>query len=198
MKRVLVLTASASFVLGFGAGYFSAIGTLFFRTTALMEEVVSSHKLQVRCFAKKYSWHFHYAGADGKLGDTDNSLITGENPVGLNLLDPRSKDDIISSELILPCETQVELITGSADVIHSLGHFHGEMEIDAVPEVAERDSFKTPGKPVSGTLSCVQLCGPGFKDHHAPYRYVVAATFEEWLSAQQPLSERISAKPGSK
>lgn len=198
MKRLLVLTAFVSFVVGFGAGYFSAIGTLFFRTKTLMEEVVSSHKLRVRCFAKKYSWHFHYAGEDGKFGDTNNSLITNDNPVGLNLLDPRSKDDVISSELVLPCETQVELVTGSADVIHSLGHFHGQMEIDAVPAVEERGSFLTPTEPASGTLSCVQLCGPGFKDHHAPYRYVAAGTFEEWLSAQKPLSERISAKPNPK
>lgn len=198
MKRVLILTALASFVLGFVAGYFSAFRTLFFRTGDLMDQVMSSPNLHVRCFAKKYSWHFHYAGKDGKFGDTDNSLISAGNPIGLNLHDPRSKDDIVSFELVLPCETQVELITGSADVIHALGHFHGEMEIDAVPEIEERGTFLTPAEPVSGTLNCVQLCGPGFKDHHAPYRYVETTTFEKWLSAQPTLSEEILSKLPSK
>ncbi len=93
-------------------------------------------------FSQKYSWHFHHSGADGKFGDTNLSLITEDNPIGLNLYDPRSKDDIVSPELVLPCGRQVELITGSADVIHALGDFHDKMEIDAFPSIEERKLFK--------------------------------------------------------
>lgn len=192
MKYWIAYTALVSFALGVAVGWFSAVGTLFTHTTNLMEEVVANrHALQVHCFAKKYTWHFHYAGTDGKLGDTDNSLITAENPIGLNNFDPRSKDDLVSSELVLPCDTQVELITSSSDVIHALGEFHEKMTIDATPGIEESGFFQTPDKPTTGTLRCVQLCGPGFKDHHAAYRYESAEEFRQWLSTQQPFFSRM-------
>jgi cytochrome c oxidase subunit 2 len=192
MKRALILTAAASFSLGYVTGWFSAVGVWFFQARSLMNEVVANHDaFQVHCFAKKYAWHFHYAGADGKLGDTDNSLVTADNPVGLNHYDPRSKDDLVSNELVLPCNTQVELITGSADVIHALGEFHEKMEIDATPGVMERGFFQTPVKPANGTLRCVQLCGPGFQDHHAVFRYLSAEEFDQWLSQQPPFLSRV-------
>lgn len=193
MKWLIIYTCVVSLLIGFIAGYFFAIGSISMQIKPLMEEIVQSHgSIPVRCFAKKYSWHFHYAGADGKFGDTNLSLITNQNPIGLNLHDPRSKDDIVSTELVLPCDTQVQLITGSADVIHSLGEFHDKMEIDAVPSLEEKGTFQTPGMPASGTLRCVQLCGPGFKDHHAPYRYIDAAAYAKWLKTQIPLSEKIA------
>lgn len=192
MKRALILTAAASFALGNVTGWFTAVGVWLFQARSLMNEVVASHDaVQVHCFAKKYAWHFHYAGADGKLGDTDNALITVENPIGLNRFDPRSKDDLVSNELVLPCDRQIELITGSADVIHSLGEFHEKMEIDATPGVVQRDFIQTPEKSTAGTLRCVQLCGPGFKDHHAAFRYVSVDEFRQWLSQQEPLLSRM-------
>ena len=69
MKRVVLLTAAVSLLVGFGACYFFAIGTMVFHAKTLMNEVYHSHAtLHVRCLAKKYSWHFHYSGADGKFG----------------------------------------------------------------------------------------------------------------------------------
>ncbi|WP_395746167.1 hypothetical protein [Prosthecobacter sp.] len=190
MKRVILLTATVSMVLGFGAGYFFAIVSW---TRTLMSEVMESHAdLHIGCFAKKYSWHFHYAGADGEFGKTDLSLVTAENPIGLNVQDPRSQDDIVSPELVLPCGARVELILNSSDVIHSLGEFHEKMAIDAVPGVKQQEIFQTPAAPTAGTLRCVQLCGPGFKDHHAPYRYIDAAAFATRLKAQPPFIQRPS------
>lgn len=199
MKRVILLTSAVSMLLGFGAGYFFAMGTVFFEFRTHLDNVVqSTATIHVRCFAKKYSWHFHYPGADGTFGQTDLSLMTKENPIGLNLDDPRSKDDIVSTELVLPCGTQVEMFTTSADVIHSLGDFHDKMEIDAFPSMEEKDTFQTPATPAGGTLRCVQLCGPGFKDHHAPYHYIDAAEFAEWLKTQSPLSEQVTAALNAK
>jgi cytochrome c oxidase subunit 2 len=187
MSRVIIPTAAASFALGCIVGWFAAAGSWFFQARELMDQVNHSDAtLQVHCFAKKYSWHFHYTGADGKLGKTDNSLITTHNLIGLDRSDPHSKDDLVTSELVLPCDTTTELITSSADVIHAIGQFHGDMELDATPGIAERITFKTPATPFAGRLRCVQLCGPGFKDHHAPYRYVNLNEFQRWLSQQQP------------
>lgn len=194
-KLVILLTAVVSLVIGFGAGYFFAIVSW---TRTLMSEVMESPaNLHVGCVAKKFSWHFHYAGADGKFGTTDFSLATLDNPIGLNLQDPRSQDDIVSPELVLPCDTKIELIVTSADVIHCLGEFHEKMAIDAIPGVKGRETFQTPVEPTSGTLRCVQLCGPGFKDHHAPYRYVDAAAFAAWLKAQPPFIKHTLGNPNS-
>jgi len=187
MNRALIPTAAASFALGCVVGWFSAVGAWFFQAHQLMDSVTAaSDKLQVHCFAKKYSWQFHYTGPDGKLGKTRHPLISATNPVGLDLSDPHSKDDFVANELVLPTGTWIELITGSADVIHALGEFNSDMKVDATPGVTERLVFRTPAHPVSGTLRCVQLCGPGFKDHHASYRYVTTSDFTHWQSAQPP------------
>lgn len=62
MKRVILLTAAVSLLVGFGAGCFFAmgifaVGTVAFHAKTIMDDMYHSHHapLHVRCFAKKYS-----------------------------------------------------------------------------------------------------------------------------------------------
>src|SRR5262245_34709657 len=52
--------------------------------------------LVVQVTGEQFQWSFHYAGADGVFGRTDNSKITPTNNIGLDRDDPAAKDDIFS------------------------------------------------------------------------------------------------------
>src|SRR5437764_1337128 len=52
--------------------------------------------LHVRLVAEQFAWNFQYPGKDGKFGKADASLISGDNPLGIDPEDPSGKDDIIA------------------------------------------------------------------------------------------------------
>jgi cytochrome c oxidase subunit 2 len=136
---------------------------------------------EVRCVAKRYTWHFQYPGEDGELAEVNAAFVTETNPAGLNPADPRGRDDKVSADLVLPCQRQVDLSTASHDLIHSLGGLPGVKDMDATPEINERRFFETSETPQTGRLSCVQLCGPGCKGHVASFRFIPEPEFLEWL-----------------
>jgi heme/copper-type cytochrome/quinol oxidase subunit 2 len=196
----IVLVGIVMFVLGVGTGYFLSFGRLTLDVKEAMDSLVAKNRSggardTVRILAKKYSWHFHYAGVDGVFGKTEPSKMSTENPLGLDRDDPASRDDIHSTELVLPCEAEVTLLLTSADVIHALGHLEGDFQEDATPGLRRTRRLKTPEIPRGGTLKCVQLCGPGFPGHHAPYRFVDRAAFDAWLLKQELV--RSSATPAT-
>ncbi len=185
MRPSHVLIAVVSFAAGLIVGHLTSWFRMSRHILDVMDEVVSPHgTLKVRCVAKKYIWHFQYAGEDGELAEVAPSFATADNPAGLNPDDPRGRDDKVSSELVLPCQRAIELITTSLDVIHSLGGLPGAKEMDATPGVTARQFFETSEAPEMGRLSCVQLCGPGCKDHVSTYQIVAEPEFREWLPKQ--------------
>lgn len=186
MRRDTIIFGLGMLLAGVGIGYVLAMEKLMFRATDLMNTALSnSSEIHVQVLAKQYSWHFHYPGDDGRFGATAPTAMTKLNPLGLNPNDPASKDDLHSSVLVLPCKSSITLFLTSADVIHSLGHFYNGIETDAIPGTEIPISLQSPSNPDSGTLRCVQLCGSGNKDHHAPYRFVGLKDFTIWRAGQE-------------
>ena len=184
--------------IGMVVGYFYGFGKMMMEVERNMRELLvpPAAEMQVTAVARKFEWHFHYPGADGEYGRTSLREISVTNPVGLDFKDASAQDDLITRELVLPCETEVLVATGSVDVIHALGNLHGDFALDATPGVNNEAVLYTPSSPTSGTLRCVQLCGAGFKDHHAPYKFVTSEEFEKWLK-EQPTAAETAAKPAS-
>ncbi len=50
----------------------------------------------VRVVAEQFAWNVHYPGADGVFGRTDITLVSPDNPLGLDRNEPVGKDDIIA------------------------------------------------------------------------------------------------------
>jgi cytochrome c oxidase subunit 2 len=117
---------------------------------------------------------------------------TVENPLGLVTDDPAGADDWVSTELVLPCGRLIEISVASLDVIHALGELHEDLEVDGIPGIPNKAKFRSPDEPKAGRLRCVQLCGPGHKDHHAPYRFVTKEAFDAWC---QRATENTAQKP---
>ena len=88
----------------------------------------------VRVVAEQFAWNIHYPGPDGVFGKTDISLVTAENPLGLDRTDPSAKDDIVTiNEFNFPVGKPVILRLSSKDVIHSLNIPLLRVKQDAIP-----------------------------------------------------------------
>ncbi len=88
----------------------------------------------VRVVAEQFAWNVHYAGPDGVFGRTDISLVSPDNPLGLDRSDPAAKDDIVTiNQLNLPVGKPVIIHLTSKDVIHSFNLPLFRVKQDAIP-----------------------------------------------------------------
>src|SRR5690242_10878322 len=56
---------------------------------------VPSDAGEVEIVARQWSWSFRLPGKDGKLGTSNVSNISPDNPLGINPDDPNGKDDVV-------------------------------------------------------------------------------------------------------
>lgn len=88
----------------------------------------------VRVVAEQFAWNVHYAGADGIFGKADITLITADNPLGLDRSDPACKDDIATiNQLNLPVGKPAIVHLSTKDVIHSFAIPLLRVKHDAIP-----------------------------------------------------------------
>ncbi len=97
---------------------------------------------EVRVVAEQYVWNVQYPGPDGIFGKTDPSLMSADNPLGLDTSDPASRDDITTiNQLNLPVGVPVIVHLTSKDVIHSFSIPYFRVKQDAIPGQNVRISF---------------------------------------------------------
>ena len=150
----------------------------------------------VRVTGKQFEWLVQYAGADGKFGRTDITLVSAENPLGLDRRDPDAKDDITDTNFLhVPVDRPVLVHLSSMDVIHSFGLYEMRVKQDAIPglqipvwfipTVTTADMRQRLGKQdFEYEIVCSQLCGLG---HFRMRGYVTvhsAADFQKWMADQ--------------
>ena len=149
--------------------------------------------VRVEVTGVQFQWYFRYPGDDGIYGATLPTLVRAPagNPLGLDPRDPHSRDDIVSSVLVLPAGEPVDLTLRSQDVIH--GFFIPGMRLkqDAIPGMTGHLRF-TPTVPGSYPILCSQVCGLGHQRMQALLRVVSPAGYQQWLAAR----ERALAEAG--
>jgi cytochrome c oxidase subunit 2 len=120
----------------------------------------STDAIKINVVAQQFQFNFHYPGADNTFGPTEPKYINDSslNYVGLNLADPRSKDDIQVTTLAVPVNRQVELTLRSKDVIHSFFVPQLRFKQDTVPGLDVRLHF-TATKVGKYEIPCAELCG---------------------------------------
>src|SRR5207253_853018 len=115
----------------------------------------------VRVVGEQFAWNIQYPGKDGKFGRTDPTLVSADNPLGLDRRDPEAKDDIVSiNNLNLPINRPVLVHLTSKDVIHSFGVYELRVKQDAVPGL-EMPVWFVPTREGQWDIACSQLCGLG-------------------------------------
>ena len=139
----------------------------------------------VRVVAEQFAWNVHYPGPDGKFGRTDISLISSDNPLGLDRRDPNAKDDITTiNQLNLPIDRPVLIHLSSKDVIHSFAVYEMRVKQDAIPGMNIPVWF-IPNRVGEYEITCSQLCGLGHFRMRGFVTVQTAADFQKWTDDQE-------------
>ena len=140
----------------------------------------------VEVVAQQFQWNFHYAGADGKFGRTDPSLIDDGalNFIGLDAEDAASRDDAVTAALAIPVNRPVELRLRARDVIHNFWVPQLRFKQDLVPGMEIKVHF-TANKVGKYELACAELCG----QLHFKMKSYMLVLPEDELTALQALPQ---------
>jgi len=146
--------------------------------------------LHIQAQAGQFAFYFRYPGADGKFGPLHPDKIDegNQNFFGLDTAnDPDSKDDIVTGELALPVNRQVQLMLHAKDVGHSFYVRELRIQQDFVPGLDLSVHFM-PTKIGRYEIVCTQLCGLGHYNMKAYLNVMSQEDFDNWL--KQKASEQ--------
>lgn len=146
--------------------------------------------LQVQSQAGQFAFYFRYPGADGKFGmihpdkiDEGNQNFFGLDPAN----DVDARDDIVSGELAIPANREVQLLLHAKDVGHAFYVRELRIQQDYVPGLDLSIHF-TATKPGKYEIVCTQLCGLGHYNMKAYLNVLSQEDFDKWL--KQKASEQ--------
>ena len=155
---------------------------------ALLKKPNETEVFKVEVIGQQFQWNFHYAGRDSVFGRTRPDMIRDSelNYIGLDKTDPKAKDDIVSSVLVVPVNHQIELTMKSRDVTHSFWVAHLRFKQDLVPGMTIKMFFK-PMQMGKYEIACAELCG---QSHYKMKSYLLVLSEDEHqklmsLSAQE-------------
>ncbi len=146
--------------------------------------------MQVEAIGMQFVWYFRYPGADAAFGQTRPKLVQpGEgNPAGIDPQDDRGRDDVTTSELVLPAGREVNIRLRALDVIHGFAIPELRVKQNAVPGHLFNVHF-TPTVPGTYAILCTQVCGAGHYRMQANLRVLPPAEFQQWLLQKQRMLE---------
>jgi cytochrome c oxidase subunit 2 len=152
--------------------------------------------MQVEVVGEQFAWYFRYPGEDATFGLTKLTLISAAeaNPLGIDPTDSKGRDDIVTSQLVLPAGREVDLTLRALDVIHGFSVPEMRLKQNAVPGETEHIHF-TPETPGDYAVLCTQVCGLGHYRMQAVLRVLPPAEFETWLQKREAArAAQIKAK----
>jgi cytochrome c oxidase subunit 2 len=142
--------------------------------------------MQVEVTGMQFAWYFRYPGPDAAFGTTKLSLASAAegNPLGLDPHDPYGRDDIVTSQLVLPANREVDLTLHSHDVIHGFAIPEMRLKQNAIPGQTVHIHF-TPTTPGDYAILCTQVCGLGHFRMNATLHVLPPAEFATWLRSHE-------------
>ncbi len=137
--------------------------------------------IRVNAIAYQFGWDFHYPGPDGEFGKRSASLVSVDNPIGLDYKDPAAADDFVTkNKLTAPIDQPLIAEITSKDVIHNFAVKHMRIGQDAIPGLRIPVNF-TPIRTGEFEIICGQLCGSG---HYSMKAWLVIENEEDYLKWQ--------------
>jgi cytochrome c oxidase subunit 2 len=139
----------------------------------------------VHITARQFNWLARYPGPDGKFGRSDISLVSADNPLGVDKNDAGAKDDVVvlDSNLQVPVNVPVIADITSMDVIHSFAVKPLRITQDAIPGMKIPIWF-TPTRVGNYQINCAQLCGNSHYFMKGAFSVVEPDEFKKWLQAK--------------
>ena len=154
---------------------------------------VPDDAIPIEVVAYQWGWKYRLPGEDGILGKTDIKFIDDDNPFGLNIDDPRIKDDLLvdGGDLHLKINQPIKFELRSIDVLHNfyVPQFRGKM--DMVPGMITF-YWLTPTRTGDFEVLCAEYCGTG---HYAMRGRVIVdeeKEYDEWLAKQVTFEKMLA------
>jgi len=145
-----------------------------------------SDAIQIQAQAEQFAFYFRYPGPDGKFGNLHPDKIDegNQNYFGLDPANEvEARDDIVSGELVVPVNREINLMMHAKDVGHSFYVRELRIQQDFVPGLDLAVHF-TATKIGKYEIVCTQLCGLGHYNMKAYLNVMSQADFENWLKQQ--------------
>jgi len=142
--------------------------------------------IQIQAQAEQFAFYFRYPGPDGKFGaihpdkiDEGNQNYFGLDPAN----EVEARDDIVSGELVIPVNREIQLLMHAKDVGHSFFVRELRIQQDFVPGLDLSVHF-TATKIGRYEIVCTQLCGLGHYNMKAYLNVKSQEDYDKWLKEQ--------------
>lgn len=176
--------------------------------------------IEIEATGEQYLWSIRYPGADNALGTKYfRNIVPGKNNLGIDYNDPKSLDDAIVDEIVLPKGKKVRVRITAKDVLHNFYLPHFQVKMDAIPglptyfvftpkmtteeyrmELKKYPEYNVPADPNDLTgakkwevfnyeLACAELCGKGHFSMRKIVKIVSDEEYKKWLGAQKSAFE---------
>ena len=172
-------------------------GFFTWRTITSPSDADIKSALNIEVTGEQFKWNVRYAGENNELGLRNYKLISATNSLGIDFKDPKSWDDKLGNEIVLPVGKPVRFTIRSKDVLHSFYMPEFRAQINAVPGMptyfqltprltTEQMREKTGNAAFKYTLLCAKICGAGHYNMQYTIKVVSESEYAEWI-ANQPL-----------
>ena len=163
----------------------------------IMEPPNEKECVVIEVTAKQFGWVFRYPGPDGIMGKRSFSLVddNASNEVGIDTTDEHARDDLYSSDLVLPKDKDVLVRLRARDVLHSFYLPHFRVKMDCVPGMPTHFNFmpryttqemrdKLQDQEFNFELACAEMCGTGHYGMMKEVRVVTLDEYNAWVQKQ--------------
>ncbi len=144
-----------------------------------------ANALTIDVSAYQFGWQLRYPGVSGTLSPADVKKISVQNPFGTDASDPRTAQDVISPDLVIPVGRPIHVLLHSRDVIHSFYVPEFRIYQDCVPGRTIEWVWFQATRIGDFQLACNQLCGTGHYNMKAPIHILSEENFAKWLTSRQ-------------
>lgn len=151
---------------------------------------VPADATEIEVMGQQWRWSYRLPGKDGRMGTSDASNVSAENPLGLNPKDSAGQDDIVieNGDLHLPIGKPVKVLLRSIDVLHNFYVPEFRAKMDMVPGSVTYFWF-TPTRTGSFDVLCAELCGLAHSQMRGKVIVQEEKDYRAWLEKQQTFAE---------
>ena len=149
---------------------------------------------EIEVIGQQWQWNFRLSGKDGRLGTSDTSYISPDNPLGLNPNDRDAHDDIVieADDLHLAVDKPVKALLRSIDVVHSFYVPEFRTKMDLVPGMVTYVWF-IPTRTGTFDILCAELCGMVHYNMRGKVVVEEESEYQAWLQKQKTFAQ-LSAR----
>ena len=200
---------------------FLVVGGLWVWNDVMADVKEGEDHLEIEATGYQFAWAIRYPGVDNALGTKYfRNIVPGVNDLGIDLNDPKSMDDALVDEVVLPKGKKIRVRITSRDVLHNFYLPHFSVKMDAIPglptyfvftptmtteeyrmELKKYPEYTVPADPAEPNgpkkwevfnyeLACAELCGRSHFSMRKIVKIVSPEEYQKWADSQKTYFEQ--------